>query len=76
MPLTAPSTLTRSERSQSSVVRLWMRPLGASTPALLMSTSSAAEALDRERDDGFDVGDLTHVGEHGLDRAARRRASR
>ena len=40
MPLTAPSTLTRNARSQSSVVRLWMRPFGESTPALLISTSS------------------------------------
>src|SRR5215813_2981545 len=37
MPLTAPSTLTWNARSQSSVVRLWMRPLGDSTPALLIS---------------------------------------
>ena len=40
MPLTAPRTLMRKARSQSSVVRLWMRPLGDSTPALLISTSS------------------------------------
>ena len=40
MPLTAPMTLTRKARSQSSVLRLWMRPLGESTPALLMSTST------------------------------------
>ncbi len=40
MPLTAPRTLTRNERSQSSVSRLWMRPFGASTPALLIRTSS------------------------------------
>ena len=39
MPLTAPITLTRNARSQSSVVRLWIRPFGASTPALLTSTS-------------------------------------
>ncbi len=30
----------RKARSQSSVVRLWMRPLGESTPALLISTST------------------------------------
>ena len=29
-----------------------------------------AEALDRERDDGFDVRDLAHVGAQRLDRAA------
>src|SRR3954452_1810551 len=40
IPFTAPRTFTRNDRSQSSVARLWMRPLGASTPALLMSTSS------------------------------------
>ena len=40
MPLTAPRTLTRKARSQSSVARLWMRPLGESTPALEMRTSS------------------------------------
>ncbi len=40
MPLTAPITLTRKARSQSSTVRLWIRPLGESTPALLISTSS------------------------------------
>ncbi len=39
MALTAPITLMLSERCQSASVRLWMRPLGASTPALLMSTS-------------------------------------
>src|SRR6476646_8695961 len=39
MLLTAPRTLTRKARSQSSVARLWMRPLGDSTPALLISTS-------------------------------------
>ena len=39
MPLTAPSTLIRKARSQSSVARLWIRPLGESTPALLISTS-------------------------------------
>src|SRR4051812_48063815 len=39
MPLTAPRMLTRNARSQSSVLRLWMRPFGASTPALLMNTS-------------------------------------
>src|SRR3954451_13212212 len=32
MPFTAPSTLMRKARSQSSVERLWMRPLGESTP--------------------------------------------
>src|SRR5439155_9946469 len=36
MPWTAPSTFTRKACSQSSVVRLWMRPLGESTPALLI----------------------------------------
>ena len=30
----------RNDRSQSSVSRLWIRPFGASTPALEMSTSS------------------------------------
>ena len=40
MPFTAPRTLTRNARSQSSVARLWIRPLGESTPALLISTSS------------------------------------
>src|SRR5688500_16335026 len=35
MPLTAPRTLTSNARCQSSVVRLWMRPLGERTPALL-----------------------------------------
>src|SRR6478672_12938849 len=40
MPLTAPRTLTRKARSQSSVDRLWMRPFGESTPALLISASS------------------------------------
>ena len=39
MPLTAPRTLIRKARSQSSVARLWMRPFGESTPALLISTS-------------------------------------
>ena len=29
-----------------------------------------AEALDRQRDDGFDLGDVAHVGEQRLDRAA------
>ena len=36
IPLTAPMTLTWKARSQSSVVRLWMRPFGESTPALLI----------------------------------------
>src|SRR4051812_24357108 len=40
MPLTAPRTLTRNARSQSAVSRLWMRPFGESTPALLIRTSS------------------------------------
>ncbi len=70
MPLTAPSTLTRNARSQSSVVRLWMRPFGASTPALLISTSSRPKRSTAERDDGFDVGDLADVGGQRLDRAA------
>ena len=39
MPLTAPSRLTRKACSQSSVLRLWMRPFGESTPALLIRTS-------------------------------------
>ena len=39
MPLTAPRRLTRKARSQSSVARLWIRPFGESTPALLISTS-------------------------------------
>ena len=39
MPLTAPRTLIRKARSQSSVRRLWMRPFGESTPALLIRTS-------------------------------------
>ena len=39
IPLTAPRTLIRKARSQSSVARLWMRPLGESTPALLIITS-------------------------------------
>ena len=39
MPLTAPRTLIRNARSQSSVARLWIRPFGASTPALLINTS-------------------------------------
>ena len=71
MPLTAPSTLTRKARSQSSVVRLWMRPFGESTPALLISTSRPTEALDRAGDDGFDLGDLADVGRQGVDAAAR-----
>ena len=70
MPLTAPSTLTRNARSQSSVVRLWMRPFGESTPALLISTSSRPKRSTARRDDGFDVGDLAHVGGQRLDRAA------
>ena len=40
IPLTAPRTLMRKARSQSSVARLWIRPFGDSTPALLISTSS------------------------------------
>ena len=55
MPLTAPSTLTRNARSQSSVARLWMRPFGASTPALLISTSSRPKRSTARRDDGFDL---------------------
>ena len=39
MPLTAPRRLIRNARSQSSVARLWIRPFGESTPALLISTS-------------------------------------
>ena len=70
MPLTAPRTLTRNARSQSSVARLWMRPFGASTPALLISTSSRPKRSTAERDDGFDLRDLAHVGQQRLDRAA------
>src|SRR4051794_2151077 len=33
IPLTAPMTFTWKARSQSSVARLWIRPLGDSTPA-------------------------------------------
>src|SRR5579864_8353915 len=40
IPLTAPRTLTRKARSQSSVARLCTRPFGDSTPALLMRTST------------------------------------
>src|SRR3954451_4804971 len=39
IPLTAPSTFTRKARSQSSVVRLWIRPFGERTPAFEISTS-------------------------------------
>ncbi len=39
MPLTGPRTLMRNARSQSSAARLWIRPFGESTPALLISTS-------------------------------------
>ena len=39
MPWTAPSTLTSNARRQSSVVRLWIRPFGDRTPALLTRTS-------------------------------------
>ena len=69
MPLTAPRTLTRNARSQSSVARLWMRPFGESTPALLIEHVEPAEALDRPGDDRLDLVDVADVGEHRLDRA-------
>ena len=47
-----------------------MRPFGASTPALLISTSSRPKRSTAQRDDGLDVGDLAHVGGQRLDRAA------
>ena len=70
MPLTAPSTLTRNDRSQSSVDRLWMRPFGASTPALLTSTSSRPKRSTARSTTASTVGDLADVGRQGLDRAA------
>ena len=76
MPLTAPRTLTRNARSQSSVARLWMRPFGDEHAGVADQHVEPAEALDRQRDDGFDLGDLAHVGEHRLDRAASRPAGR
>ena len=71
MPLTAPSTLTRNARSQSSVARLWMRPFGASTPGVADQHVEPAEALDGRGDDRFDLRDVAHVGQQRLDRAAR-----
>ena len=70
MPLTAPSTFTRSARSQSSVVRLWMRPFGREHARVADQHVEPAEALLRERDDRFDVGDLADVGQQRLDRAS------
>ena len=67
IPLTAPRTLTRNARSQSSVARLWMRPLGARTPALLISTSSRPKQLDGEVDHRLDLSEVAHVGQHRLD---------
>ena len=40
MAFTEPIRLMSITRCQSASVRLWIRPFGASTPALLMSTSS------------------------------------
>ena len=61
MPLTAPRRLIRNERSQTSVSRLWIRPFGERTPALLMSYVEAAEALDGQRHHRLDLGDLADV---------------
>ena len=58
MPLTAPRTLTRNARSQSSVARLWMRPFGDEHAGVADQHVEPAEALHRQRDDGFDLGDL------------------
>ena len=55
MPLTAPRTLMRNARSQSSVVRLWMRPFGDEHAGVADQHVEAAEALDRQRDDGLDL---------------------
>ena len=64
MPLTAPRTLTRKARSQSSVAMLWMRPFGDSTPALLIEHVEPAEALDRRGDHSPDRIHVAHVGQH------------
>ena len=48
-----------------------MRPLGASTPGVADEHVEVAEPLDRQADDGLDVGELAHVGAQRLDLAAR-----
>ena len=42
---------------QSASVRLWIRPFGARTPALLIEHVEASEALDGAGDDGLDLGE-------------------
>ena len=69
MPLTAPRTLTRKARSQSSVDRLWMRPFGREHAGVADQHVEPAEALDGPGDDGLDLGDVADVGQHRLDRA-------
>ncbi len=64
--------LTRKERSQSSVRRLWIRPLGERIARVADQDVEAAEALDRPRDHGLDLVVVADVRQHRLDRAARR----
>ena len=63
MPLTAPITLMRKARSQSSVVRLWMRPFGRQHARVAHEHVEAAEPLDGQGDHALDVREVAHVGD-------------
>ena len=53
----------RKARSQSSVVRLWMRPFGDEHAGVADQHVEAAEALDGPGDDGLDLGEVADVGQ-------------
>ena len=57
----------RNARSQSSVVRLWMRPLGDEHAGVADQHVEPAEALDGAGDDRLDLVEVADVGEHRLD---------
>ena len=54
-------------RCQSASVRLWIRPFGASTPALLTSTSRRPNRSIGAGDNRLDLRHVRDVGDDGLD---------
>ena len=69
MPLTAPRTLMRKARSQSSVDEVVDAAVRREHAGVADQHVEPAEALDGPRDDGLDLGDVADVGQHRLDRA-------
>ena len=69
MPLTAPRTLTRKARSQSSVVQVVDAAVRREHAGVADEDVEPAEALDRPRDHRLDLVVVADVGQHRLDRS-------